>query len=356
VTVRLCFVAAPLIARSGVYNSTIELVTAARAAGLDWTAIIGVSRKASGSATTADGIREFEMEPSGVAGVTRLLRRLQECAEFRDADLVVSMVPQSDMALSLSRRTWVAYLRGLPWPAPGESSRAKSVLWRTLEKLALSRALEVWSTTRVLAAEVGGKVDRLVPPGLVPPALSDGAPRADADEIVWAARFSADKDPGLFLDALSGIDAAGVMYGTGPLEEHTHSRAPQNVDVRGWRARGEIWDRARAYVGTSRREAFGRSAVEAAMLGIPVVLSDAFGCADMLFTDETLRAEMVLDPADVDRWRSVISQLAHDDELHARVSTHVKANAESLTITSAVESVTAASVAVLEETRRGRHH
>ncbi|AOX45485.1 glycosyltransferase family 4 protein [Microbacterium sp. BH-3-3-3] len=353
---RLCFVAAPLIARSGVYNSTIELVTAARAAGLDWTAVIGVSRRAAGSATSADGIRELEMEPSGVAGVVGLLRLLRECPEFRDADLVVSMAPQSDMALSLSRREWVAYLRGLPWPAAGESSRAKSTVWRALEKLALSRAREVWSTTRVLAAEVGGGVDRLVPPGLVPPAIGDGAPAEGANEIVWAARFSADKDPDLFLDALAGVDAPGVMYGTGPLEEQTRVRAPSNVDVRGWRARDEIWGLARAYVGTSSREAFGRSAVEAAMLGIPVVLSDAFGCADMLYTDETLRAELVLDPADVGRWRTTISRLATDDAFHALVSAHVRSNAESLTITSAVESVTAASTAVLSRAgSRGTH-
>lgn len=354
-TARLCFVAAPLIARSGVYNSTIELVTAARTAGLDWSAVIGVSRNAGGSATVRDGIREVEMEPSGLAGVVGLGRRLRELPEFAHADLVVSMVPQSDMAMALSARPWVAYLRGLPWPAPGESSRAKTLVWRSQEKLALSRAKEVWSTTRVLAADVGGGVDRLVPPGLVPPTIpsEQAAPRK---EFVWAARFSADKDPDLFLDALSGTPAEGAMYGTGPLEAQTREKAPHNVDVRGWRARDEIWGAARAYVGTSTREAFGRSAVEAAMLGIPVVLSEAFGCADMLYTDDALRRQLVLDPADVERWKAAISRLAVDDDFHATASAHVQKNAESLTIASAVDAVSAASAAVLERagSRRAR--
>ncbi|MGC0368421.1 glycosyltransferase family 4 protein [Microbacterium sp. SLBN-111] len=344
---RLCFVAAPLIARSGVYNSTIELVTAARARGLDWTAVIGVSHNAGGTASTSAGVREFEIEPSGIGGVRDLSRHLRTLPEFSDADLIVTMVPQSDMALALTRRPWVAYLRGLPWPAAGESSRVKTTLWRAIERLALRRAREVWATTRVLAAETGGDVDRLVPPGLVPPQQTEREPGSRARDIVWAARFSEDKNPSLFLDALTGVDARGAMYGTGPLEERVRERAPSNVDVRGWRAREEIWQSARAYVGTSSREAFGRSAVEAAMLGIPVVLSDVFGCADMLYTDPSLRQALVLDTSDVGRWREAIARLTSDDEFHARVSAHLRENASLLTIDSAVDNVVAASNHVL---------
>lgn len=353
---RLCFVAAPLIARSGVYNSTIELVTAARARGLDWTAVVGVSRTAGGTASTAPGVREFEIEPSGILGVRDLSRHLRTLPEFSDADLVVTMVPQSDMALALTRRAWVAYLRGLPWPAVGESSPLKRRAWRAIERMALRRAREVWATTRVLATETGSDVDRLVPPGLVPPESPTPEPGSSVRDIVWAARFSEDKNPSLFLDALTGVDAQGAMYGTGPLEEQVRQQAPSNVDVRGWRAREEIWHSARAYAGTSNREAFGRSAVEAAMLGIPVILSDVFGCADMLYTDPSLRAALVLDTSDVGLWREAISRLTSDDEFHARASAHLQANASLLTIDSAVENVVAASNDVILGRSDARPH
>lgn len=340
-TERICFIAAPLIARSGVYNSTIELVQAARAAGLDWSAVIGTSSRAGGSASSADGIRELELEAAGLGGIVRLSRLLGELPEVQAADLLVSMIPQTDMALSLTRRRWVAYLRGLPWPAAGEASRGKTAVWRTIERLALSRATEVWATTPILAADVGReRVDELVPPGLVPPDVPTFSKARD--EFVWAARYSADKNPHLFMDALRDTPLRGVMYGSGPLEQDLINVAPTNVAIAGWRPRSEIWTTARAYVGTSTREAFGRSAVEAAMLGIPVVISDAFGCADMLYTDPELAELFVLPLNQPDKWQHALRLLAEDNELHAHAARHLIASASTLTVDSAVSNVMAA--------------
>ena len=197
------------------------------------------------------------------------------------------------------------------------------------------------------SAETGRDVDRLVAPGLVPPATKLPESGARAQDVVWAARFSEDKNPTLFLEALAGAAAHGAMYGTGPLEQQIRERAPANVEVLGWRAREEIWESARAYVGTSSREAFGRSAVEAAMLGIPVILSDVFGCADMLYTDDALREALVLSTSDTARWRDAISRLTSDDEFHTMASAHVRQNAARLTIDSAVDNVVAASTEVI---------
>jgi hypothetical protein len=339
---RICFIAAPLIARSGVYNSTIELVRAARAAGMDWSAVIGTSRQAGGTTANADGVRELEMEAAGLGGIMRLSRLLGDLPEVQSADLLVSMIPQTDMALSLTRRRWVAYLRGLPWPAPGEASRVKTAVWRTIERLALSRATEVWATTPILAADVGrGRVDELVPPGLVPPDVPTFSEHRD--EFVWAARYSADKNPHLFMDALRDTPYRGIMFGSGPLERDLISIAPKNVTIAGWRPRSEVWTSARAYVGTSTREAFGRSAVEAAMLGIPVVISDAFGCADMLYTDADLAALFILPVGETERWQQAVHLLAKDDSLHAHAARHLVTNASTLTVHSAVANVAAAS-------------
>lgn len=339
---RVCFIAAPLIARSGVYNSTVELVRAARRIGLDWSAVIGVSARAGGSPTAEDGIREVVLEPAGLSGVRRLSRDLARLPEVAAADLRVSMVPQTDMALSLGSRPWVAYLRGLPWPAPAESGAAKTAAWRALELLALRRAREVWATTPTLAGDVGDVVDRLVPPGLVPPQIPAPSTLPGHGDIVWAARFSQDKNPSLFLDAVADSPVAGVMYGSGPLEDEVRAGAPSNVDVRGWRSREDVWRSARVYVGTSTREAFGRSAVEAAMLGIPIVVSRAFGCAEMLYTDEDLSRQLVLDPAEVSAWTAAITKLSVDEDFHRTVAAHVRTNAERLTVESAVQNVRAA--------------
>lgn len=342
---RICFIAAPLIARSGVYNSTVELVRAGRNAGLDWSAVLGVSSKAGGSPIVEDGIREFTREPSGLAGVSRLSRDVGELPEVQAADLRVSMVPQTDMALSLRRAPWVAYLRGLPWPAPAEASAAKTAAWRKLELVALRRAREVWATTPTLAGDVGAAVDRLVPPGLVPPRAPSA--KTSTGDVVWAARFSRDKNPSLFLDALRDTRVQGVMYGSGPLEDQVRSEAPANVRMGGWRSRDEVWASARVYVGTSTREAFGRSAVEAAMLGIPVVMSRAFGCAEMIYTDETLSRQLVLDPADVPAWTAAVTRLTADDVFYATVAAHAQENARRLTVESAVENVRVAADGVL---------
>lgn len=350
---RICFVAAPLIARSGVYNSTVEAVGAARRLGLPWTAVVGVSREAAGTPTDDDGVSEYSVEPRGLGGVRELAHHLRSLPAIREADLIISMIPQTDMALSLTSLPWIAYLRGLPWPAAGESSPAKKAVWRSLESVALRRSLEVWATTPLLAREVGRAVDRIVPPGLLPPAALPS--QANGRSFVWAARYGRDKNPSLFADALRRLPAAsGIMYGTGPLQDELTRTAPDNVRVAGWAPRGDLWSDALAYVGTSTREAFGRSAVEAAMLGIPVVVSNQFGCAEMLVTDPELKRLCVLPTDDVSAWASSLSLLHSDRGFRERLAEHVKMNADSLTIDSAVENISEASTAALSRIRLRR--
>jgi glycosyltransferase involved in cell wall biosynthesis len=140
------------------------------------------------------------------------------------------------------------------------------------------------------------------------------------------------------------------MYGSGPLEAEIAARAPSNVTVAGWVPRDEIWKDARAYLGTSTREAFGRSAVEAAMLGIPVVLSDSFGCAEMLYSDPELKRLFVLPITAPEAWREAVQLLTRDDTLHTRVSRHLQMNARRLTIESAVSNVAKAADDVVRST------
>jgi len=335
--VKICLVAAPLIARSGVYNSARELVAAARAGGHEWTAVLGVSEAADGSSREQTGIVEFSAEPAGIAGVARLSRKLEAMEAVRQAELIVTLVPQSDMAFSLLRKPWVAYLRGLPWPAPGEANRLKARLWRALESAALRRSKSVWATTPQLRRETGSIVERLVPPGIaIPPVPMQSDNRST---FVWAARYSADKDPLLFVEALRGARLEGAMYGSGPLADQIRAAAPTNVAVPGWASPELMWSGARAYVGTSTREAFGRSAVEAAMLGIPPLVASSFGCAEMLYQDADLANALVIDSRDPRIWREKMELLAEDDSLHQRASQHAKSRAIELSIDAAVRAV-----------------
>jgi glycosyltransferase involved in cell wall biosynthesis len=216
----------------------------------------------------------------------------------------------------------------------------KSVAWRLLERAALQRANDVWATTPLLARETGRVVKRLVPPGIAEPApLADDKPR---ERFVWAARYSADKNPLLFADALRGSGLPGVMFGTGPMVDRIRDYAPENVAVPGWAEPGEVWGTARAYVGTSSREAFGRSAVEAAMLGIPPIISSAFGCAEMLYTDPALSRLMVVDSTDPARWRAVITAVASDPALHQMAAVHAQRNSRRLTVKASVVHLAAA--------------
>ena len=339
---KVTFVAAPLTARSGVYRSARELVAEGRAQGHDWSLYLGVSSQASGQKPPDDPswIVESPMEPGGVQGVVALSRALRAVPVVAECDIVVSLIPQTDMALALGRKSWVSYARGLPWPAQGEASASKALVWRSLERLALRRAKAVWCTTEVLKHEMGLRQPvRIVPPGLdLVQRTWDG--RGDRGTAVWAARYNSDKNPQLFLDALAPLPALkGVMYGSGELESSITQKAPANVRVGGWVDPTSLWDDALVYVGTSHREAFGRSAVEAAMNGIPVVLADSFGCASLLVTDEELRDLLVLPREDVARWTNVLRLLASDEDLRVKVSDHLVANAAKLTVAGSARSV-----------------
>ncbi|MGO2188053.1 MAG: glycosyltransferase family 4 protein [Microbacterium gubbeenense] len=338
---KVTFVAAPLTARSGVYRSGRELVAAGREQGHEWSLVLGVSQHAHGSAPVDDPewIHEFAAEPSGPAGIIALRRTLLGIRSIVDADIVVSLIPQTDMVLALTRKRWVAFVRGLPWPAAGESSAVKRLIWKTLEAAAFRRAEEVWATTTILRADMGhGSSTKIVPAGIASVARAwDGS--GNRDTAVWAARFHTDKNPALFLAALRGQDFAGRMHGVGSLEQVVRADAPTNVDVAGWTSPDALWQDAFAYVGTSHREAFGRSALEAAMAGVPVVISDSFGVADMLVTDDDFLQRFVLPNGDLDRWRQALADLHDDESLRRRYSEHLVANAQMLTIEASAAAV-----------------
>ena len=341
---RVCFVAAPLTARSGVYRSARELVSEARRVGLDWSLLLGVSKKAKGEPPADDPawISEIATEPGGLGGIKELRSTLLSMPMVSSSDVVVSLIPQTDMALSLTNLRWVAYLRGLPWPDKGESSEVRRRLWRGLERQALKQASGIWATTPMLRDHVNLRRSvPIVPAGLAPLSRS-WAGSGPRDRVVWAARYDTDKNPLLFLDAMRGSNLRGVMYGSGPLESELRRLAPPNVEVAGWVDPSRIWEGALAYAGTSFREAFGRSAVEAAMSGIPVVLANSFGAAPLIVRDDSFRQQFVLPPDDPSAWAKAFAKLAEDEVLRERYSDHVAENGAKLAVAESVTAIRAA--------------
>lgn len=335
------FIASPLTARSGVYRSGRELVAAGRDRSLDWRLLLGVSGGAPGNRPSGDPdwIVEEQAEPSGIGGVRAQSRRVRDFVEDHGLDVVVSLIPQTDMALALGRKPWVAFTRGLPWPAVGEAGRVKRVAWRTLERAALRRARDVWATTGVLRADLDLPFPvEVVPAGIAPLERSwDGSgARVNA---VWAARFDDDKRPHLFAAALKESGVRGRMFGSGHLQQDVAGHAPSNVTIEGWAPPSALWENAFVYVGTSSREAYGRSAVEAAMNGIPVVLASSFGCADQLVRSDEFKRLFVLESADPALWREAVLRLHDDEELRRRYSDHLVSNARELTISASAKAV-----------------
>lgn len=337
---RVLLIAAPLVTTGGVYRSTHELVAAARKAGLDWTALI-VVRGDLLVDEAPEGVEIVRIDDSGIKGLGRIRRLLAQTCARLDVDVVISMLPQSDMLLTtLPRRAVqlrVAYVRGAPWPRRGESPTWKRWVWRTLERTALHRMDDVWTTTTILRDEIAWPKALIVPAGIAGIAEAE-APRRGR-RVVWAARMSVDKNPELFLKMMSNVTVPGRMYGDGELRQKLIEQAPSNVDLPGWIHPAGLWEDAIVYAGTSFREAFGRSAVEAAAHGIPVILSRAFGAAPLLYTDPLLARKFVLDPEDATAWADALRILVQDETVRQEVAAHVKTNALNLTIESSVAAV-----------------
>lgn len=341
---KVCLVAMPLMARSGVYRSTYDLVAQARADGYDWTALVGVRPDASGTAPTGvEGVRELAVSSHGRAVLDEVGDVLRNAPEVQQADHVITLITQSDVAMARSRRSvgarWTCWVRGLPWPDVGEQTFLRRHLLRRVESSALRKADDVWATTPILASQISSaRAAALVPAGI--PAGSRRSLGEDADSpLVWAGRVDSDKRPEFFVELVEALGHAGRVVGEGPLVERLRATSPASVEWSGWRDPSELWSDASLYLGTARREAFGRCAVEAAQAGLPIVLTDQYGAAPLLFTDPDLRARFVLPVDDKAAWVQAVQALLDDAELRRRVSDHVCANAERLTIAASVDRV-----------------
>ncbi len=351
---KVCLVAVPLMARSGVYRSTYDLVAQARAAGHDWTAVVGLRPSAAGTAPTdAEGVRELVISSHGRALLDEVGNVLRGAPEVQQAEHVVTMITQSDVAMARSRShvgaRWTCWVRGLPWPDAGEQTFLRRKLLRWIETRALRAADDVWATTPILAGQISSARSAAIVPAGIPSGTRVSLGESAANPLVWAGRVDADKRPEFFVELVQALGVAGRVVGDGPLVDRLRAASDGAVEWSGWRPPSQLWTDASLYLGTSRREAFGRCAVEAAQAGLPVVLTDQYGAAPLLFTDPDLQAQFVLPVDDKAAWLRAVRMLLDDEALRRRVSDHVCANAQTLTMAASVERV----LARLVESGRG---
>lgn len=324
--------------------STVELVRSARSAGLDWSGVIGLRPAIFEKDEQIDpAISTVEMSAHGMDGIRQIDDDVLSRDAVQNADVVITLIAQSDIAMSRSslrrRVTWVPFVRGLPWPGRGEASLPVRTGKRLLETRALRAAPEVWATTPRLAEDIRSAAQAvLVPAGVA--ALDRNTFGPEDPRFIWAGRLTQDKDPLLFVEAMREVDATGVMYGTGPLEETVIAALPSNVTYRGWARAADIWrEPGGIFVGTSVREAFGRSAVEAAFAGKPTLIGSRYGCADLLVQGGAMSDVLVVQSRDPHAWTKRMNDLTSDAALRATASDHVRANAEGLTIERSVEMI-----------------
>ena len=332
------------MARSGVYRSTYDLVADARNHGLDWSGVIGIRDSAQGTMPTeSDHVDEFGVKLHGRAVLRELHDNFWASAKIREADFVISLITQSDLVLSGLQRElrgrWVAYVRGLPWPDRGEQTAIRRTVLRFAETRALRKATEVWATTPILANQIAKARKSIVMPAGVPYAPRIATGHDGTSPLVWVGRVDQDKRPEAFIEIVSKLAVPGRIVGSGPLAHSLQAKNHDRIEWAGWLEPNQLWGNASVFVGTAAREAFGRSAVEAAQAGLPMVLSDQYGAAPFLFTDPDLIQRFVLPIEPIDAWINAIQELLGDEVLRRSVSDHVSDNAQTLTIADSVSGI-----------------
>ncbi|MFA9504124.1 glycosyltransferase family 4 protein [Natrinema sp. H-ect1] len=173
-------------------------------------------------------------------------------------------------------------------------------------------AVPQWLFRRFDAVSVPGSshAERLVGFGVPPDRIERLTNAIDVDtyrpperavesdyEFVWVGRFSAEKDPLRFVDALAELEAAdrefrAVMVGDGPLrsvvvEELDARGLSDRVDCPGWVDEPlEYYRRSAAFVLTSERDALPLVMLEAMATGLPAIVPPVGSIPDVVTDGE----------------------------------------------------------------------
>jgi len=200
------------------------------------------------------------------------------------------------------------------------------LLFRQFDSLSVPGPTHVRKLTRMGVAPANVSilrnaidVDRFEPPS--------GDVERDID-LLWVGRFSDEKDPLRFVDALAELDANGVdfdaaMLGTGELGEDVAAALADyglsaSVATPGWVDDPRTYyRRARVFVLTSRRDALPFTLVESMATGVVPVVPRVGSCADTVTDDED---GIVVDDRQPATYASAMYRLLDDDDHRERLA------------------------------------
>ncbi len=276
-----------------------DLVAASRQAGAE----VRVIAPHAADLAAMEGVRRFRYGP-GRTEVLAYRGGLLAAARGRGALMVPPYVAAMAGAVAAETRSWRPDVVNAHWWFPGGfaavvGTRVPVVVTlhgsdvavahrpsaRRLARWVARRAAAVTAVSGALAAEaaelLGVPVGVSAMPVVVPP--TPQRPRAG---LVAVGRLMPEKGFDVLIDALRIAPAPLTLVGTGPLLGALQERAT-GLDVRfvGSVGRAELLDLlagAAAVVVPSRREGLGLIAVEAVLLGTPVVASAVGGLPEAL--------------------------------------------------------------------------
>jgi glycosyltransferase involved in cell wall biosynthesis len=151
-------------------------------------------------------------------------------------------------------------------------------------------------------------------------------------EFLFVGRLGSDKGADLAVKACASVGVPLTLVGGGDLEAHLRA-AGGDVRFAGWCSRAQILDharRARALIVPSRVvEPFGLVILEAAMSGLPVILSDR-----AYLTGDSLRLGFgkSFDPNQADSFNELVGVIAAEDATVAQMSHNGFAHARELAL------------------------
>lgn len=300
---RVLVVASPMISLGGVYSYLQHVLPEMRERG--WHTALLWSARVPAEAPPADWTRQVVERSSSLRGRQRHLQEAVQAAivECRP-DVVVSMLPQSDVGCASVRRNtgvpWVAMLHGSPWPKQGEMSLARRLAWRGAVGVAYRQADALVSVSHALASEVTSGLSIASPITVVgsgvdlPEELHESRRREPV--IGFLGRLSREKAPDIFLSIARLVPARAKVFGDGPLADAVGAAAaglPQ-TEYLGWADRDEALAEIDVLVVPSRREALGLVVLEAGARSVCVVARDTGGIGEVLRLDPELARHCLL--------------------------------------------------------------
>jgi glycosyltransferase involved in cell wall biosynthesis len=260
-----------------------------------------------------------------------LVRHLRRATRSWNPDVLLSVLPQSDMACakiaSKSHLPWIAMIRGRPFPVGREASALKKVVWKTLVRRAYRSATARIAVSADLADEVRKGidvgVDEIVYNGVDLESYPFRQRTTEQPRVGFVGRLTDAKAPLVLCEVARILDRPVDIVGDGPLKAQLEKIAADDprVCMRGWLPSAEAMQKLDILVVPSLREAFGNVALEAGASGVVLVARRAGGMPEILERDELVAKHcQVPEHAVAADFAAAVRRLLDDGELRTELA------------------------------------